>query len=87
MGSLWSGVDATTFEGKLQQSFGMTFLCIFTGQSTFAAAPQYIVGRLLLNRERASGTYDTLSSYVAKIIVETPIFFTVSSVFGPIVYW
>jgi ATP-binding cassette subfamily G (WHITE) protein 2 len=87
MGSLWAGLDMNTLNGRLQSSFALTFLSIFVGQSTFAAVPQYIMCRTQLNRERASGTYDTLSFFLSKMLVETPIFLLVAWIFGPIVYF
>ena len=70
---------------QLQQSFAIVYAAFFVGQSTFAAVPQYHLARSQLMRERASGTYDTFSWFMSKILVETPLFLIISWTFGPII--
>jgi hypothetical protein len=55
-------------------------------KNNYKAGISWIEERLLVNRERASGTYGDLSFFVAKVLVETPIHILQTGLFVTIMY-
>ncbi|KAG0042543.1 hypothetical protein BGZ83_000345, partial [Gryganskiella cystojenkinii] len=89
VGSLFSGLkdrpemDVVNFN----KSTALFFISSFLGMITFAALPQILIERSTFLRERAAGMYRTSSYFIAKTIVETLSYTTLSAIFVAITYY
>ncbi len=63
------------------------FIMINDAFSLSQTGISWVEERLLVNRERASGTYGDLAYFLAKVLVETPIHILQTGLFVTIMYW
>lgn len=63
------------------------FIMINDAFSLSQTGISWVEERLLVNRERASGTYGDLPYFLAKVLVETPIQILQTGLFVTIMYW
>lgn len=63
------------------------FIMINDAFSLSQTGISWVEERLLVNRERASGTYGDLPFFLAKVLVETPIQILQTGLFVTIMYW
>lgn len=74
--------------GSIQSRTGVLFFIMVNDAFSLSQTGiSWVEERLLVNRERASGTYASLPYFVAKVLVETPIHVLQTSIFCIVMYW